>query len=248
MAFVISELGPPKGFHPISNTKVYLPNPLSSYNSCSLHLHYTLPPLVFVDTHELAQRDSSYSFRHWGSRDLERPAHALPDENSELLLDVRFLAEEVGHSKTAAGKGEGTTIDVEVPMHLRYGKPRAPASSEEGKTGPYEEVHVDWPKAFLKCSSPLYDHASIPLPQRILLALPSLNSEKDSVFTAIPPHVDFSSKTSSLLFLPVGNPKDLAIVEGVTVVTMLVCFIFLLRTSRRTAVRLTRNSTRPKTA
>ena len=49
---------------------------------------------------------------------------------------------------------DGETIQVEVPMHLRYGTPRSTRSKEadeESKREPYEKIQVDWPKAFLLC-------------------------------------------------------------------------------------------------
>ncbi|PPQ73061.1 hypothetical protein CVT26_014653 [Gymnopilus dilepis] len=229
MAYITSNLGPPKGFHPTSKTTIHLPEPASSYKSCTLNLYYTLPPPVFVDTHELAQREASYTFKHWGSRDLEKPVHALPDEISELLLDVNFLE--------GAGRAveEGMSVDVDVPMHLRYGKPRTPQSSEEVKTGPYEEIRAKG------------DGSSISLPQHIMSALPGADSEKDRVLMSILPPVDVI-ETSSTLFLPLGNPRNLAIVEGTTVVTILLCFAFLIRASWRTATRLSKDSPRPKTS
>ena len=151
MAYFISEVKPTKGFHPISTSTVQLPRPSSLYRSCSLHLYYTLPPLVFVDTHELTERSSYYTYSHWGSRDLEKPVHALPDVSSEVLLNVPIPAQDEWDND------EGETISVEMPMHLRYGSPRSTRSREDAdekaKTQPYEEIHLDWPKAFFLCPS-----------------------------------------------------------------------------------------------
>ncbi len=152
MAYFISEVKPTKGFHPISTSTVQLPRPSSLYRSCSLHLYYTVPPLVFVDTHELTERNSYYTYSHWGSRDLEKPVHALPDVSSEVLLNVPIPAQDEWDND------EGETISVEMPMHLRYGSPRSTRSKEDAgdekaKTQPYEEIRLDWPKAFFLCPS-----------------------------------------------------------------------------------------------
>ncbi|PPQ95111.1 hypothetical protein CVT25_011654 [Psilocybe cyanescens] len=253
MAYLISELGPPKGFHPISSTTIYLPGIHKAYEFCSLYIHHTLPPLVFVDTHELAQRNESYTFSHWGSRDLEKPVHALPDKVSELLLNVRFpnLETQTGHPLNE-GQEEGRTVQVDVPMHLRYGSPRtaSSSSSEEDQTGAYERIRVDWPQGFLSC--PPSSRAitknkakSVSLPKHVLSVLPS-----DNVLVAIPPHSDFAN-TSTVLYLPLGNTRDVAFVEPLTALTILACCFWLFRVANKTARRLNANAQptqRPKTS
>ena len=103
-----------------------------------------LSPLLFVDTHELAQRNASYTFRHWGSRDLERPAHALPDEPSELLVNLNLHEAFLGRDGEA-----GSTLVVEVPMHLRYAAPKAHTTRPGAEL--YEQIWMDLPQAFFRC-------------------------------------------------------------------------------------------------
>ncbi|CAA7262045.1 unnamed protein product [Cyclocybe aegerita] len=240
MAYLVSELSPTQGFHPTSASLVYLPGPIPQYESCSLHLYYSLPPPVFVDTHELGQRSSSYTFSHWGSRDLEKPVHALPQETSEVLINVQIPQE--GYADE-----EEMELNVEVPMHLRYGTPRSTATSKESEGKPYEEIQVEWPHAFLLCSSTslLKSRVTQPsLPAHILAALPSRPPRK---LIPIPPHSNFT-KTTTTLLLPLGNPYDLAFVEPFTAMTVFICFLWIVRvawkTSRRTEVD---TSSRPKT-
>ncbi len=152
MSYLNSSLLPQRGAHPVSANIIHLAGASRLYNACTLHLLYTLPPLLFVDTHELAQRDASYASEHWGTRDLERPVHALPDEPSELLLTVRIP--EAGADSDAPD----TVVRVEVPMHLRYGAPKAPDRSEMEKTKPYLPLEVEWPRAFLRCPTRTYYH------------------------------------------------------------------------------------------
>jgi len=145
MTYITSTLQPREGFHPVSISSLHFPRLNSSWGLCSLYLHYTLPPLLFVDTHELAQRNASYTFRHWGSRDLEKPAHALLDEPSELLVNLNFqkgILEREGEAERM--------LVVEVPMHLRYGAPKAPIT-EGRQQEPYEQIRVDLPQAFFRC-------------------------------------------------------------------------------------------------
>lgn len=78
--------------------------------------------------------------------------NALPDVVSEVLLNVPIPAQEEWDND------EGEVISVELPMHLRYGSPRSTRSKkdtgdEKEKVAPYEEVRVDWPKAFFLCPS-----------------------------------------------------------------------------------------------
>ena len=146
MAYITSTLQPTEGFHPVSISTLHFPQLNPSWSLCSIHLHYILPPLLFVDTHELAQRNASYSFRHWGSRDLERPAHALADEPSELLVNLN-LQEAFLRSNEEAGR----TLMVEVPMHLRYAAPKPLTTQARRGAEPYEQIRIDLPKAFFRC-------------------------------------------------------------------------------------------------
>jgi hypothetical protein len=146
----------PNGFHPISRTVVALGNgirharrpalgvapdergrPAAQVESralvpCTLHLAFDLPVGLFVDPDELALREGAYTHRIWGSRDVEKPAHAVSEGQAVLLnVYVRPEAREVG---------------VEVPLHLRYARPR---ESEEG----YDEVKMKVPVGFWACPS-----------------------------------------------------------------------------------------------
>ena len=143
MAYFTSDLQPTRGFHPTSSNQVVLPGPKSLYSSCTLHLYFTLPPLVFVDTHELAQRSGFYKYNHWGSRDIEKPTHALANEHSEVLINVIDLEDAFDEA--------GGPIGVEVPMHLRYGTPRPSTKTQASQDTLYDKIHVDWPQAFLLC-------------------------------------------------------------------------------------------------
>ena len=146
MAHITSTVQPTKGFHPVSMSTLHVPHRNPYWDLCSLHLHYILPPLLFVDTHELAQRNASYTFRHWGSRDLEKPTHALPDEHSELLVNLNLQEALVGSD----GEAERILL-VEVPMHLRYAAPKAHTTRTRPEAGPYEQIQIDLPHVFFRC-------------------------------------------------------------------------------------------------
>lgn len=146
MAYITSTLQPTEGFHPVSISTLHFPHLNPSWSLCSIHLHYILPPLLFVDTHELAQRNASYTFRHWGSRDLERPAHALLDEPSELLVNLNLQKASLGRDGEAGG-----TLVVEVPMHLRYAAPKAHTTETRPGAELYEQIRIDLPQTFFRC-------------------------------------------------------------------------------------------------
>lgn len=164
--YIISSLSPTRGFHPTSSSALYFAGSSSqtiadAYASCHIYIYYQLPPLLFIDVHELAQRSELYGYTYWGTRDLEKPAYALPpaERSGEVLIRVKVPEQLWEHripggnwkweDETEVGKGGGWIVSVDVPMHLRYGSPRSTKNSGEL----YEEIHVDWPHAFLHCPS-----------------------------------------------------------------------------------------------
>jgi phosphatidylinositol glycan class X len=148
MSYITTNVYPSQGFHPISSNIVYFSAGPSSLVQCSFHLYFKLPPLLFVDPHELAQRNNTYTFNHWGSRDLEKPVHALPEteRGSDVLLNVRLPPSIDDDRKSFETGSMSWNVTVDLPMHLRYGVP-APS----GKS--YVHIQVDSPIAFLLCKT-----------------------------------------------------------------------------------------------
>ena len=140
-SYITTNIYPSQGFHPVSSNVVHFSAGSSSLSKCSFHLYFKLPPLIFVDPHELAQRNKTYTFSYWGSRDLEKPVHALPEaeRDSDVLLNVRL-------PPSIEDGSFSWNMTVDLPMHLRYGVP-APVSST------YDHVQVDAPIAFLLCKT-----------------------------------------------------------------------------------------------
>jgi hypothetical protein len=296
-SYLVSSLSPTRGFHPTSTSTIYFAGSSSqstanAYSSCHIYLYYNLPSLVYIDTHELAQRSKHYGYTYWGTRDLEKPVYALPPEESsgEVLVRVKVPEQLWEHripddrweweDEMEPGQGGGWKVTVEVPMHLRYGTPRATRSSGEAGSSssrkPYEEVRVDWPQAFLLCPSSsmflthylftlshqtlasLRSHYTQPhgtLPAHVFEALPTgprqttviipiaphsnyTKSASSAANTTSPPPSQSTSSTSDTLLLPVGDPSDLAFVEPLTALTILICFVWLWRVSWKVAGRL----------
>ena len=144
---ITTNIYPSQGFHPVSSNIIHISAGSSSLSQCSLYLYFKLPPLLFVDPHELGQRNNSYTFNYWGSRDLEKPLNALPksERNSDVLLNVR-LPPSIDDGSVS------WNMTVDLPMHLRYGVP-APVSSTSKSGKSYDHVQVDAPLAFLLCKS-----------------------------------------------------------------------------------------------
>ena len=156
MSFLSTNVAPSQGFHPISTNIIHFSTDSLPLAQCSLHLYFKLPPLLFVDPHELAQRNSTYTFNHWGSRDLEKPVHALSEaeRDSDVLLNVRLPPSISDDGRRGSDSGNTVSqmwnMTIELPMHLRYGVPVS-ASSISGAEKSYDRVHVDSPIAFLLC-------------------------------------------------------------------------------------------------
>jgi len=142
---LFSSIAPADGFHPTSTTHITFPNS-DLFSNCSLRLYFSFPPLILVDPYELAHHMRSYTFKHWGTANLELPVHAVLQRNSVLLLSVKVslgqdlrtsggLSQEVGEAELG--------LDIKVPLHLRYGNP--------GSNSGYHAAEIDWPTGFLAC-------------------------------------------------------------------------------------------------
>ncbi|OCH95220.1 hypothetical protein OBBRIDRAFT_809924 [Obba rivulosa] len=205
-----------KGFHVVHTTRVVLDAPCPE---CSLHLVHDLPPHVYVDPYELAQRPG-FTFTLEGSSDLELPVFAVDPAGSVLLLTV-----DVPSKNT-------TELSVNVPLHARYGTPVADSGS------PYETIPLKEPLGFWACPATGEHHAP---PDALAPYIPE-DAFKDSILTVIPHN---ASSSPVQLTIPVGRVADLAFVDIGTFGTMLFMFLYLATVALRTARRL--HTPRPKT-
>jgi hypothetical protein len=247
MTGLVSAVKPSHGFHPTSTTYITLTTPQASSN-CTLHLYFTLPPLIFIDPYELAHHAQLYTFKHWGTTNLELPVHAVPQNNSMLLINLKTsLNDDLPCGEIDVG------IRVDVPLHLRYGDPRS--ASDSG----YHTADMDWPTGFLVCSKPgpvvceshsrilsisltihpkAQDQAVPVLPPEVLSFL-GVQSSFAPVLITIPHanHSDIDDRRFKLR-VPVGNPNDLWFVEPGMVIMILMSFLYLVWISSRTAQRI----------
>ena len=134
MAQLTSSIYPAYGYHRTSLTRILYTDLelLGHTTNCTLHLHFTLPPLIFIDPYELANYEESYTFRHWGTPNLELPVTAVPQESASLLLTVKTIQSDV-------------ELEVKLPFHVRYGDVTRASS-----TG-YESTEIERPTGFLAC-------------------------------------------------------------------------------------------------
>ncbi|KAL1747281.1 PIG-X [Schizophyllum fasciatum] len=128
-------LSPAQGFHPTFKTTSKL-NDAALLKECSLNLHFLLPATVFADRYELQNYAPRLQFEYRGPSNLELPVFALKAEEGapELLVSVDL-----------GGEGDDGPIEVDVPLHLRYG----PVSALDSER--HEAVEFPYPEAFLAC-------------------------------------------------------------------------------------------------
>ncbi|GLB44727.1 putative isochorismatase family protein [Lyophyllum shimeji] len=191
------------GYHPVSITTVNLEEPeVLKDSKCALYLHFTLPPLIFVDPYELVHHEASYTFRHWGTSNLELPVSAVPQNSSHLLLAVTV-------------PDDKREVEVRLPLHLRYG------DLSKGSLHGYHQEEIAWPTGFLECP--------VSVLSAIASGLPRLPSEIASLFDLssakfIPISHSVPNGTN-LVRAPTGSLEDLAFVEFGTMFTILLAFL-----------------------
>ena len=232
MAELASSISPAYGYHRTSFTRISFTDPelLGPTKICTLHLHFILPSLIFVDPYELAHYEESYTFRHWGTSNLELPVTAVPRESAYLLLTV---------NATQSGTRE---VEVILPFHVRYGDVTRTSNSPSG----YESTEIGWPTGFLACPRSgtlrINEHSQTNVEYfrkeakpnvsdyipRIPVDAAALLDPLTQIF--IPVTVPNHPFTETVR-VPVGNPKDLAFVEAGTVLTVLLVFVYLSRVS-----------------
>ena len=136
MASSLSSSLDPQGFHFSVSTTVRL-GAHTDRSVCSLHILHDLPPHVYADQYELAQRPG-YNSSLWGTADLERPVSAVDPRGSVLLLSVDGLhLSQLQHE----------TVTLDVPLHARYGRPT------ERQDAPLHTVALRRPLGFFACAT-----------------------------------------------------------------------------------------------
>ncbi|KAI9507423.1 PIG-X [Russula earlei] len=222
-------LAPTKGFHTTSTTRFAIRSPRP--RSCTLYLYFTLPAQLFVDPYELAHRRAYYTFERFGGGNLEAPvfAHGAGGP-SGLLLDV-IVPESVNDDE--ADEGDGRTLSVEVPLHARYGVPKAKMEGEL-----IDEVVFPPPEAFWACreqerraGGSQAKRAQVPDALRDAVKLaPAFRDGAEPMFVLVPRAKSVRAQT---LRVPVGDAGDVAVVETGTVIAILFAFVYLLRNIAR---------------
>ncbi|ESK94944.1 protein pbn1 [Moniliophthora roreri MCA 2997] len=214
-----TSINPNPGFHPTLTTVI---SNFSSpqYLECSLYLHFTLPPLVFVDPYELeTSYADKYSFHLSGHRSLELPVMAMDRAESYLLVNVSLPSTTL----------QGAELEIPTPVHLRYG--------DLSSTDEYVGVEIAWPQGFVACSSQLKSQLH---PEFAALFQP----DDSFIFIEFAPRLEgtnhlASPKTSvEKLRVPVGNTPHTTQVELGTACTVFMCFLYLCWIIWRTKSRL----------
>jgi len=212
-----SFLHPTTGFHSTSTTTILIPNP-STFSNCSLHLHFRLPPDIFVDRYELENYRDAFAFKHWGTENLELPVTAVSYEGSAVLLDVAW----------PSGKAGNMNATVAVPLHARYG--------EVSQTDVFREIIVEWPLAFFACPLPATGlSAATSFVPRIR---PEFREYFDSDFINFFDILPTSKHAHDTLRLPIGNLSHLVTVQLGTALCIIGLFFYVSYVSYMTWRRL----------
>ncbi|KAJ3543562.1 hypothetical protein NMY22_g3098 [Coprinellus aureogranulatus] len=219
-----SILDPNYGAHPSIVTTIQLPE-LQPDSACSLLLHYTLPPLLFVDKYELEMRSGEYQvvgLRGRGAKELEKPVHALQIENGgDSAVGVELAVRKDLET-------QADTIQVRLPIHVRYGEPVASNSS-----APYTIQGLESPSVVLACSDGVpscNSHSEIPNYLR--------SFAEDSIYAKPYCTVKSSAPQPLEISVPLGNTVDIPVVEISTSAVILACFVWIALEAWRTSRRL----------
>ncbi|KAJ7211166.1 PIG-X [Mycena pura] len=220
-----SSLAHPQSFHPVFQTTISA----RGFHGCSLHLYYALPALIFCDPYELSNRADAYSFQHAGPSNLELPVAALDPAagNASLLLSI---------TPPKSASGELLDVEVEVPLHVRYGAVAA-QTANGSSLAPFQRTELPWPEAFFACPARTSTDALPPMPPA--LAAPFGTS---TIFVLKTPE---GVTPVEVLETPVGAAADVRTVELWTAVVVMASFFYLVQAMRRTVVRMRASRSAP---
>ncbi|KAI9463700.1 PIG-X [Lactarius psammicola] len=218
--YLSSTLTPTRGFHTSSTTRLVLRG--SHSHSCALHLYFELPAQLFADPYELDHRRRLYTFKRFGGGNLEAPVFAPGAGGpSGLLLDVAVPGGGGGESRD-----DGDILDIEVPLHARYGVPK-----RDGEL--IDEVVLPPPEAFWACAQERADgdghgHGGerMKVPEALHKVVELAPALKRASKLVLIPHAE--AIRAQALRVPVGYAGDVALVETGTVVVILLAFVYLL--------------------
>lgn len=131
-------LRPNRGFHGSLISNITLSHS-HRRPECTLHILYVLPPIAFIDPYELELRSDQYTYHYEGTRNLELPIVAVDrDKPGVLLVDVNDVTK----------KGGNGHLEVEVPLHFRYGVPLEECESSKEAV---ERGSLEQPWGFITC-------------------------------------------------------------------------------------------------
>ncbi|GAA6029471.1 hypothetical protein JCM8097_003696 [Rhodosporidiobolus ruineniae] len=248
--------------HPVLHLSISLPtspSPLSSSSSssspprsCSLYTLLDLPASFIADRYELLRlhragrlgdfdpEGADEGLQVVGEGDLEAPVWRAREREGKGRAAVLVRLGKGGSGAApwgAKGKDrEGKTLEVDVPLHVRYQDPLE--ARVAGGAEPRGEVEMEWPRVFWACEgegdiapTTFEDLASCPPPSLPSpLSLPLFSTTASNLtFHHLPPSPLSPSSISSCppslpppltLSLPAGVLSDLPLVESVTVLAV----------------------------
>lgn len=173
MSGYTASFAPGGGLHPTLHLSI--PSSPAPGPSCALHALVEVPQELIADRYQLSQleRDGRLSAAgreqqavwHAGEGDLEAPSWRAA--TASVLVRLSDSGEEDeglsgGRTSEVARKERGVSIEVEVPLHLRYQEPVERRWTVGGARVDSKVVEVDVPWVFWACDT----GASAPLSPR----------------------------------------------------------------------------------
>jgi hypothetical protein len=239
-----TSLSPPYGSHPVLETVFPLSalqppvNETLDHDTCTLHALYTLSNEVFVDKYQLSQlaqfkAGGIEKFQVWGETDLEDPSYKTPGWGSVVLVD------------TPKPDQKDTNMTQKLPLHLRYLEPI--------KGGGKRHLDILPPEVFWACQNTVegtffqflansdFTYSPFSPPSRSLLntLFPS-----ETVFYHLSNHITHNKYPLGShgdrvvsLQVPVGDISQAGLVQGLTVLGILVGFTYLLVIGVRVGIK-----------
>ncbi|GAA5891010.1 hypothetical protein JCM8208_003132 [Rhodotorula glutinis] len=246
-----ASFAPDGGLHPTLHLSV--PSTLAPGPSCALHALVAVPQELIADRYQFSQleRDgrlgvvgSGQAVWHRGEGDLEAPVWRAGPASVLVRLSDSSVDDEAERDSGRKGTDRRGSIEVEVPLHLRYQEPVERRWLAGGARADSRVVEVEVPWVFWACPAAADDAASCPSSSLadIASSFPHLASSSLH-FLPLNASLPLATSPSSTcppprpppLFLvaPTGVLADLPLVEGVTAAAVWACFAFLCWTAVR---------------
>lgn len=230
----------PTGLHPIlkisfpSSSSLVEPGKKPPGSTCALQAYLTLPSHIFADKYAFLSNDPLFQNSHHvgqlhsvaGETDLEAPDYVVKKWGSTLLLGIQtpdqtHLANDNENKTSLPPSKSVSSWGVTIPLHLRYLGPQP---------GGLTEIALPWPIVFWACTAE--DGTKFPVNpfDRTQLGFEGLFGPRTMFYHLDPAPNNATGKLVERINIPVLDTDTASskTVEGITVVTILLGFLWVL--------------------